>query len=50
MDVRTEEAKTTGILHMAFDFASMARTFEKAEGGSLLLPASRPASGNARVA
>ena len=29
MDVRAEEAKITGVLHMAFDFSSMARTFEK---------------------
>ena len=28
MDARAADARTTGILHMAFDFASMARTFE----------------------
>ena len=29
MDLRAEKARTTAILHMAFDFASMARTFKK---------------------
>lgn len=28
MDARSADARITGILHMAFDFASMARTFE----------------------
>ena len=36
MDARADEARTTGILNMAFDFASMARTFKPGSKGKFL--------------